>query len=328
MNYFKNLQMEEADTSFRKVYQLKPTAYVWQAGIVQFYLCQLEKAQQTFGENAARYESKFGEPATEERIWRDACALKIYSGMKRGEDKKNWLEEYKRKIVEEEKKREEEGGLGVARETRKVIRIARDLFSASITSDHSTVALSRAKLRSICGEYGSPPTRLDRKMWRLSSWYYLGLHYDALGEEEDSKACMKMALRQCFSTGNGSDIIHTLPVIHMSRRDWYDDDEFEEDLEERGNTLREVEKRSNESYEWSFSDKPKGNTLGASSSSTSGGVNPIIMESIQDSVDKMKFTELQDALKKKGLKTSGSKSLLQERLICHLLDDEGLGGLP
>jgi len=79
MNYFKNLQMEEADTSFRKVYQLKPTAYVWQAGIVQFYLCQLEKAQQTFGENAARYESKFGEPATEERIWRDACALKIYS---------------------------------------------------------------------------------------------------------------------------------------------------------------------------------------------------------------------------------------------------------
>jgi hypothetical protein len=61
-------------------------------------------------------------------------------------------------------------------------------------------------------------------MWQLSSWYYLRLHYDALVEEADSKACMKMALHQCFSVGNGSDIIHTLPVIHMLRRDWYDDE--------------------------------------------------------------------------------------------------------
>eukprot|EP00957_Ditylum_brightwellii_P198033 15087737-Ditylum_brightwellii.AAC.1 len=130
-----------------------------------------------------------------------------------------------------------------------------------------------------------------------------------------------MALHQCFSVGNGSDIIHTLPVIHMLRRDWYDDEGFVEYLEEQHNYLRGVVTLNN---------GPKGNNLAVSSSlpTATGGINPIIMKSLQDSVDKIKVTELQEALKKKGLKTSGSKSLLQEQLIYSLLDNEHLDGLP
>ena len=101
------------------------------------------------------------------------------------------------------------------KETRKVIRIARDLFESSVQHDLSNEVLARAKLRSICGEYESNmdsrnkntiPFKGDKKMWRLSSWYYLGLHYDVLDDVEASKDCMKMALRQCASSfGNGDD---------------------------------------------------------------------------------------------------------------------------
>ena len=121
-------------------------------------------------------------------------------------------------VVAQIRNKNEDSILG-PRETRKVIRIARDLFSSSIDHDLSNEALARAKLRSICGEYdntnsnssssstssSSSPFRADKKMWRLNSWYYLGLHYDVLDDDVASRDCMKMALRQCAFARHADD---------------------------------------------------------------------------------------------------------------------------
>lgn len=141
-------------------------------------------------------------------------------------------------------------------------------------------------------------------MWKLNSWYYLGLHYDVLGDNESSKECMKMALRQCIS-GNGNDIIQILPMLHMARRDWFDDDEFEED----------------DSFDNGDDDDSIWNeylqTANGASSSNAAKV-------IGESIDNMKLAELQNALKRRDLKSSGSKSALKERLKRILLEDAGL----
>lgn len=69
------------------MFQLRPNAYLWQAGIVKFYLDELQDAAEIFVRNIATYESKFGEPASEERIWRDACELKFASSLSKVERK-------------------------------------------------------------------------------------------------------------------------------------------------------------------------------------------------------------------------------------------------
>jgi len=199
-----------------------------------------------------------------------------------------------------------------------VIRIAHDLFSASVDNDLSNMALSRAKLRSICGEYdpdaaaASPGDTMiqrnkgiDRKMWRLNSWYYLGLHYDVTGDPLTSKECMKMALRQCIS-GNGNDMIQILPMLHMARRDWFDDDDFEEDdgFNFGGGGGGE------EDDDWSMNVPPSNDTNA--------------VQSIQGSVEQMRLSELQESLKRRSLKSSGSKSALKQRLLRRLLEDAGL----
>lgn len=299
----KMLQLEEADEAFNLVYQMKPNAYCWQAGVVKFYLKDYYGAAEIFAKSATYYETKFGDMASEERIWRDACELKLLSEL------------YKQKVKNKGRDLDppiarvsESDGL-IPKETRKVLRIAADLFSSSVENDLSTTVLARAKLRSICGEYdgadgkGNESERkiqrkkIDRKMWRLNAWYYLGLHYDCTGDTESSKNCMKMALRQCIG-GNGSDIIHTLPMLHMSRRDWFDDDIFEED-----------DGFDFDSEEVSSDQLPQGSSNA--------------VESIKESVKTMRLSALQESLKKRGLKTSGSKSALKSRLQRCLLEDAG-----
>ena len=93
-------------------------------------------------------------------------------------------------------------------ESRKVFRIAKDMFQATVNNDQIGVVLGQAKLRAICG-----------------SWYYLGLHYNALGDVDESKECMKMALQLCPNRKT-DDIIHSLPILHMTVRHWFDDEEF------------------------------------------------------------------------------------------------------
>jgi tetratricopeptide (TPR) repeat protein len=298
----KMLRISEAIESFDKVFELRPNAYCWQAGIAKFYAGDLEGAADVFARNAVTYENKFGAPASEERIWRHACELKLITSMSRKD----------RKLVEDT------GGVAsilapiplkdytaelLKSENRRVVRISLDLFSSSIDRDHSGLILSRAKLRAIGGTPGV--TRrgpiLDRKMWKLSSWYYLGLHYDAIGDTEESKRCMKRALRLCPNTGITSDITLSLPFIHMSQREWFDDDELES--AEASDTV----------------------SMAESVSSTGGlEVNPLIVESIKASIDDLRTVDLQEALRDRELKVTGSKEDLKQRLYESLIEDAGI----
>lgn len=222
LDYLKGLDLDNAKVEFDTVVEMKREMgeefYCWQYGIVLFYLGYYYEAKEWFGRNAILYERRFGVVASEERIWRDACHLKIISLDPASKKLQNNIIESDRDIdidaVSEE----------LIKETRKVIRIAKDLFSASVDNDLSNEALARGKLRSICGEYdmgngnsndsnsssngisNKGMIKVDKKMWRLSSWFYLGLHYDVLGDVDASRDCMKMALRQCATTfGNGDD---------------------------------------------------------------------------------------------------------------------------
>ncbi len=96
-------------------------------------------------------------------------------------------------------------------------------------------------------------------------------------------------------------VIQTLPMLHMAKREWFDDDEFIED----------------DGAMEDFDDNAlNGNTPKAVSN---------FMDSIQNSVESMKLSELQASLKKKGLKSSGSKSVLRDRLLRSLLEESGFG---
>ena len=55
---------------------------------MKFYLGDLHNAADVFARNAETFETKFGGPASEERIWRDACELKYLNMMSKQERKK------------------------------------------------------------------------------------------------------------------------------------------------------------------------------------------------------------------------------------------------
>lgn len=344
MEYLRGLQIEKARDAFEHVYQVKPYTYCWQYGIVLFYLGEYYSAAECFAKNAKIYESKFGIIASEERIWRDACELKIVHASEI--TKKKLKDQLQKQQIDDNndgngdnnenddtidmkvvkiKKTLDDPILGQLKETRKVMRIVSDLFSSSIDHDLSNEALARGKLRSICGEYENANKNngikaalmtADKKMWRLSSWFYLGLHYDVLDDVDASKECMKMALRQCGSTfGNGDDIIQTLPMLHMARRDWFDDDQF---LEDDGDFEGFDEHNHNQE------DDEGGITATKSTMNENNNLNDELFQSIRDSVGKMKLKELKISLKKKGLKSSGSKSVLKDRLLRSLLEEVGL----
>jgi len=256
MHHLKMMQVEEADSCFSKVFELKPAAYLWQAGICKFYLSQkkkqnkaaLQDAAQIFVQSAMHFESRFEMPATEERIWRSACELKALSSITSKQERKRVekegilalnIKQIPLRLIDisdgsngtngNKMTTEEQAFLNS--ESRKVLKIARQLFDASIQKDHIGTILSRAKLRSISGQYNFINNDeedifrpvLDKKMWKLNAWFYLGLHYDAVGDAEESKKCMKMALRLISSSSGAVDIVHALPMLHMTRRDWFDD---------------------------------------------------------------------------------------------------------
>jgi tetratricopeptide (TPR) repeat protein len=302
MKMLKMLRLEEAATAFDQVFKLKPNAYLWQAGIAKFYLGDLANAADIFARNAITFESKFGMPATEERIWLHACKLKLYKSMDK-EDKKRvratgGIEALLAPTPENETTVEL-----LRSESRKAIRIARELFAATVANDYSGDILARAKLRAIGGNFEQKP-KADLKMWKINAWFYLGLHYDVLGEEKESKECMKMALKMCPSFGNGDDIVHTLPMLHMARRDWFDNEEFVETSNETGDDERKSKASTNASLPVQ--------------------ANPVLLESIKASISKLKLTNLRDALKVRGLKTFGSKEELQIKLFKSLMNDAGL----
>ena len=130
-----------------------------------------------------------------------------------------------------------------------------------------------------------------------------------IGEEEASRECMKNALRLSPSGGKADDIIHTLPLLHMARRDLFDDEEFEV---EDDSIDPAVENKSN----------------GAVKTSSSGGIHmtsdPVFIESLRNSISKMRFVDLQAALKARGLKFYDSKDALEEKLFRSLIEDTEL----
>jgi hypothetical protein len=270
---------------------------------VKYYLGNIQDAADIFARNAETCESKFVLPASEERIWRDACELKFLSSMtptnRKQIEKSGDITTLIRSIPEFE------SDDIFSTETRKVIKLTRDLFGASVDSDMNNEILARAKLRSLCGAEDKDPTP-DKKMWKLNAWFYLGLHLDALGDVEESKKCMKMALKLCPSSGKSDDIIHTLPMLHMSVRDWFDDSNFDDDPMINDSSTEDVE----------FS-PPKPKIV------TYAYADPFIEKSIRNGVGKMKFGELKEALRLRGLNLVGSKQALQERLFYSLMDDAG-----
>jgi hypothetical protein len=89
LTHLRMLRFHEAANSFRKVYQIKPEAYLWQDGMLKYYLEDYHGAAESLAKNAFRYESRFMEPASEERIWRDAAELKIVRTLNGGRRIKN-----------------------------------------------------------------------------------------------------------------------------------------------------------------------------------------------------------------------------------------------
>jgi tetratricopeptide (TPR) repeat protein len=285
-------------------------------------LNELEEAADIFARNAATYESKFGLPATEERIWRHACELKLLSS----------LDKRERKRIQESSA----GGIAamltqiadkdftaelLRSESRMVLRTARNLFNATVENDYSALILSRAKLHSIAGafDYSSKRLVMDRKMWKIQSWFYLGLHYDALGEAEESKKCMKMALRLRPSSGKADDIIHTLPMLHMSQREWFDDDDdFDSDFFHNSTTWQSG---------GVISDQAAANSKAIRSVSVGSAeqIDPVFVESMQAGIAKLRLPELQDALRLRGIPAGvGSKEELRTKLFDSMLGDTGL----
>jgi hypothetical protein len=119
---------------------------------------------------------------------------------------------------------------------------------------------------------------------------------------------MKNALRLSPSSGKADDIIHTLPLLHMARRDLFDDEEFED----KDGSITTVENKSNR----------------ARKTSSNGGINmssdPVFIESLRTSISKMRFVDLQAALKARGLKFYDSKDALKEKLFRSLIEDTEL----
>ena len=99
----------------------------------------------------------------------------------------------------------------------------------------------------------------------------------------------------------------------MARRDWFDDDEF---IEDDGDLFDDLNFDSDyDNAQANFSN------CGAQLDSKP---NNNFLDSVQEDVENMKLSELQAALKKRGMKSSGSKSVLKDRLLRSLLDDSGL----
>lgn len=174
--------------------------------------------------------------------------------------------------------------------------------------------MTRVQLQAMCQDNESSSTLqkklVDPKMYKLHSYFYLGLQYDAMGQEEESKKCMKMALKRCSNGigGNNQDITFLLPVIHMTVRDWYDDDEFDEadDDEKLNDEEALIEQLMMEG------------AVELSPGSYTNNDNPRedeVTQGIRESIKHLRIVDLRQELKKRKLKVAGSKKELQDRLV-------------
>jgi tetratricopeptide (TPR) repeat protein len=303
MDMVRMLRLDQALIAFNRVFELKPNAYLWQAGIVKFYLSDLDGAAEIFSRCGTIYETRFGELASEERIWRNASLLKKLSVVNR-KDRKNLEKNGSRENVVTNILPNVNFDCDSKIEKRRVVRIALKLFQSSVDGDLATTILARSQLRLIGGTFSDLTPTMDKKLWKISSWYYLGLHYDVLGEYEASKICMKAALR-LRPNANSNDLIHILPMLHMTCRNWYDDEAFEITSSSNGTK---------------FIQDVKADGL-RDSLGEPYGVDPIVCESIRSSLEKLRIIDLQEVLRTRRLRVIGSKLELQKRLFDSLIAD-------
>ena len=332
--HLRMLHFQEASESFNKVYRIKPDAYLRQDGLLKYYLEDYHDAAESLAKNAVRYETRFMEPASEERIWRDAAELEIVHHLNGRRKMKNEINPAAIRVALEEGVDEEQCEKdSIASERRKVFRLARQLFSNSLRNNAAGMTLAQAQLQAMCGDAFPPllkstlptmPTssteqqqqtnyaaRPDHKMYKLHSLFYLGLHYDALGQSYESKQCMKMALKACANSisGNNQDITYLLPVIHMTIREWYDDDDdFYEEVE--GNDMSD-DLADNSIISELVSDGAADLKMKEDDNESSEKIEQRIRESIKD----MRVVDLKRELKKRKLRVSGPKKELQDRLV-------------
>ena len=297
---------------------------------MKFYLGDYKGASEIFANSAVTYETKFGSPASEERIWHHACNLMIWKSLSKTKRRQLKEEHGKNAAIVSLIPRIPDVEMDdmFQTESRKVLRLTRDLFGASLCNDISQEVLARAQLRSI----GAPnedidgPNKglLDRKLRRLTSWFFLGIHYDCIENKKESAKCMKMALKLCPNSGKSEDIIHTLPMLHMSRRDWFDDDDFDtnpvEATASSSNTTNKDSDNNKHNKEPPIIPSPPNPSFSVSSMAYA---DPVIEEAIWEGVTNMKRTQLVDALRLRGLKMVGDKEALRERLFYSLMDDSG-----
>ena len=319
MEYLKLLRVEDAVEAFQQVFAIKPDAYVWQAGMALYYSHEYPNAADRLAQCARTYETKLGQPATEERIWWYACQLQ--SRQHRSNNKSTDAASEWTPLPYHEDSTDQL----LASETRKVVKLAHQLFRASFENNNPlAVVLARAQLRAIAGPpqlQSQQPRRPDPKLWKLHAWYYLGLHYDAVGDVHQAKQCMKRALLLA-SGGNGSDIIHVLPMLHMSQRDWFDDDAewMEEDLvvEDDTNDTTLVSQIPESSPQEAMTPPETSNNNNYSN------VDPYFVQSLQSGLEEMRYYDLKGALRAKGLPGTGSKAELIEKLLQSVLVEAGL----
>jgi hypothetical protein len=118
LSHLRMLRIREAYELFNKVYQVKPDAYLWQDGLVKYYLEDYHGAAESLAKNAIRYETRFMSPASEERIWRDAAELKIVYSLNGGRRAKNNAPAAVRVLVEDGMNVEQSEKISIASERR------------------------------------------------------------------------------------------------------------------------------------------------------------------------------------------------------------------
>lgn len=176
--------LEDAVANFDEAQDLSfGQRYLWQRGVALFYLERYRDAAADLSRNAEIYETRFDEPATEERVLAAAA----------------------RRLGGEETDEEEI----VLKESRPVFRIVRDLFDGRVTPD---------KLSLFSDSDTTDPLRRG-----LFAHFYCGLYWEAIeGDVERAKAHMLLAQARAAaqSTFNNNDLSLKLPDIHLQSRGW------------------------------------------------------------------------------------------------------------
>ena len=232
--YLKLGQLEDALACYDVAQDLSGNdRYEWHRGLALFYLGREGDAAADLLANAARFEARFDEPATEERIFAAAAAMRSAPAAPP-------------RVAE-----------SPLRESRPVLRAARDLFFAG-GGDAPTMAWKLDELKAACRSRGlkvsgrkaelvarladapaadagggdtvakafdslrtlcAAATAGDPLRRRLFGHFYAGLYHEAGGDETRAAAHIALAHRRAGEEA-ADDLTVKLPQIHADARGW------------------------------------------------------------------------------------------------------------